>query len=89
MRLYTDGCEVDSGTGLMGPCSPPFAVWNFNICIKVQLSRIAGEYTLSSNLAKFQWGSLGPLVVNAGATLHVEYSLYVRNFSALSVFSEF
>ena len=42
---------------------------------------IAGEYTLSSDLAEFQWGSLGPLVVNAGATLHVGYSFYVRNFS--------
>ena len=51
MRLYTDGCVADSGTELMGPCSPPFAVWNFNTCIEVQLSMIAGEYTLSSNLA--------------------------------------
>ena len=81
MRLYTDECVVDSGTGLMGPCSPPFAIWNFDTCIEVQLSMIAGEYTLSSDLAYFQWGSLGPLVVNAGATLHVGYSLYVRNFS--------
>ena len=51
VRLYTDGCVVDSGTGLMGLCSPPFAVWNFDICIEVQLSMIAGEYTLSSDLA--------------------------------------
>ena len=51
VRLYTNGCVVDSGTGLMGPCSPPFAVWNFDTCIEVQLSTIAGEYTLSSNLA--------------------------------------
>ena len=46
-----DECVVDSGTGLMGPCSPPFAIWNFDTCIEVQLSMIAGEYTLSSNLA--------------------------------------
>ena len=51
VRLYTDECVVDSGTGLMAPCSPPFAVWNFDTCIEVQLSMIAGEYTLSSNLA--------------------------------------
>ena len=51
VRLYTDGCVVNSGTGLMGPCSPPFAVWNFDTCIEVQLSMIAGEYTRSSNLA--------------------------------------
>ena len=51
VRLYTDGCVVDSSMGLMGPCSPPFAVWNFDTCIEVQLSIIAGEYTLSSNLA--------------------------------------
>ena len=51
VRLYTYGCVVDSGMGLMGPCSPPFAVWNFDTCIEVQLSMIAGEYTLSFNLA--------------------------------------
>ena len=51
VRLYTDGCVVDSGTGLMGLCSPPFAIWNFDTSIEVQLSMIAGEYTLSSNLA--------------------------------------
>ena len=51
MRLYTDGCVVNSGTGLMGPCSPPFAIWNFDTYIEVQLSMIAGEYTLSSDLA--------------------------------------
>ena len=58
----------------------PFAIWNFDTCIEVQLSMIAGEYTLSSNLALLQWGSLGPLIVNAGAILHVGYSLYVRCF---------
>ena len=51
VRLYTDGCVVNSGTGLIGPCSPTFAVWNLDTCIEVQLSMIAGEYTLSSDLA--------------------------------------
>ena len=51
MSLYTDECVVNGSTGLMRLCSPPFAVWNFDTCIEVQLSMIAGEYTLSSNLA--------------------------------------
>ena len=51
MRLYTDGCVVNSSMGLVGLCSAPFAIWNFDTCIEVQLSMIAGEYTLSSDLA--------------------------------------
>ena len=48
VRLYTNGCVVDSGMGLWDHAVLPLP---FGTLILVQLSMIAGEYTLSSDLA--------------------------------------